>query len=172
MTQKKAVTAREMVDRRIQDLDLNWITPILLRDRGELFAEADSCARAIQEYKKFLHLLIAFGHVRLGPSVVVDEVCAHTEPQSHRKIVEPRQVWHAHVLNTRQYTIDCKKIAGTYLHHYPNYEKPHSFHVPGFINTREKYTAVFGDVPDDCQFVWNKMSSSGTYIRFSGKIVD
>lgn len=39
-----------------------------------------------------------------------------------KTIVPPRDVdefWHLHILDTRNYKIDCEKIFGSFLHHFP-----------------------------------------------------
>lgn len=37
-------------------------------------------------------------------------------------VVPPREVdefWHLHILDTRNYLVDCQRIFGSYLHHFP-----------------------------------------------------
>jgi len=58
---------------------------------------------AIQYYKNFLFLNKKYAHLYpvLPPLLEVDEV------------------WHHHIMDTRQYKYDCEKIFGYFFHHYP-----------------------------------------------------
>lgn len=57
----------------------------------------------IQYYKNFLYLNKKYieQYPVLPPSLEIDEI------------------WHHHILDTRQYLIDCNHIFGYYFHHYP-----------------------------------------------------
>lgn len=53
-------------------------------------------------YKNYLYLCLKYPNVeRLPPSIDVDDF------------------WHGHILDTRRYSDDCKKIFGRMLHHNP-----------------------------------------------------
>ena len=58
----------------------------------------------IDEYLKFMRLMQLFPLLRFSPSGIVD------------------QVWHEHILFTREYRIFCKKHFGKYLNHAPTVE--------------------------------------------------
>ena len=58
-------------------------------------------AIAIEEYRKYLALCKQYPCTPLFPSPVVDEV------------------WHTHILFTKEYTRDCNDYFGRYLHHAP-----------------------------------------------------
>ena len=59
----------------------------------------------IQQYRNFLFLKKKYGRqYLLPPSVDIDDV------------------WHAHVLHTKEYSYFCEKVFGYYLHHDPHTE--------------------------------------------------
>lgn len=60
---------------------------------------------AIREYKRFLFIHKKYPKLVLVPCKEVDEI------------------WHAHILHTKEYAEDCKKLFGRFLHHRPTYEK-------------------------------------------------
>ena len=64
---------------------------------------------ALGEYRRFLGLLMR-GEGPLTPSKLVDEI------------------WHQHILDSRNYSSFCLRIAGRYLHHDPSYGKPRRSH--------------------------------------------
>jgi hypothetical protein len=55
----------------------------------------------IDEYLKFMRLMQLFPYLRFSPSEIVD------------------QVWHEHILFTREYRAFCKKHFGKYVNHAP-----------------------------------------------------
>ncbi|MFJ4143386.1 glycine-rich domain-containing protein [Pseudomonas sp. NPDC089734] len=63
------------------------------------------CEVAIQYYKNFLFLNKKYlkHYPVIPPSIEIDEI------------------WHQHILDTRTYTTDCRKIFGHYFHHYPQF---------------------------------------------------
>ena len=52
-------------------------------------------------YKMFLHLCKKYPDETIVPTQIVDDF------------------WHQHILDTRKYATDCKKVFGKFLHHYP-----------------------------------------------------
>ncbi len=82
------------------DLDLSLVAWRLMNKPPKWSAEHTEVA--VKEYRRFLYM--AAMHTRntsLVPSADVDEV------------------WHAHILYTRAYVRDCKRVAGHYIHHQP-----------------------------------------------------
>jgi len=57
--------------------------------------------KAVEGYKKYLALTKALDGYQLVPNADIDEI------------------WHYHILDTRQYVKDCEEIFGGFLHHYP-----------------------------------------------------
>ena len=95
---------------------------------------------ATEEYRRFLALLMIEAG-RISPCKLVDEF------------------WHQHILDSRNYARFCARAAGRYLHHTPNYEKPHEYHEPAFRRTRTLYRSTFGFDPPGP--IWAHMGESG-----------
>jgi hypothetical protein len=93
----------------------------------------EAAEAAIHYYKNFLKLLRKYGnqHDYLPPSVEIDEI------------------WHHHILDTRKYQIDCRKIFGRLLHHYPyfgmRYEGDDITLANAFEVTQQLHILEFGE---------------------------
>lgn len=61
----------------------------------------DKVNNAVQDYKRYMALTKILSGYQLVPNEEIDEI------------------WHMHILDTRQYMIDCENLFGEYLHHYP-----------------------------------------------------
>lgn len=77
------------------------------------------------EYKKFLYLAKMNPGVSLVPGKLVDEV------------------WHDHILHTKQYAEDCQRILGKYMHHSPSTNEDGENINPTF----DLYESTFGMKP-------------------------
>ena len=82
----------------IKNLDLAYLEKRLAEQ--ERWAPADA-REAVRRYKNFLFLLYKYPGCSLAPAPDIDEV------------------WHNHILHTREYDRDCQEIFGRYLHHAP-----------------------------------------------------
>lgn len=85
-------------------------------------------------YRRFLILHKKYGHEHtLPPSEDIDEF------------------WHMHILDTKQYKVDCERIFGYYLEHYPYLgidEKTNFKDLErAFNKTQELYAHEFGGDP-------------------------
>lgn len=93
--------------------------------------------RVVEEYRKFLFLLKAAGHM-VTPSTVVDEA------------------WHLHLMYTYSYwEVLCMRIFKEPMHHYPgngSAEDQEKFAVI-YERTLEDYQRFFGEPPED---IWGK----------------
>ena len=77
-------------------------SPIIERIKKEKKWHSKKIVKAVEEYKKFLLLQKKYdGKQMLVPSLRIDEI------------------WHAHILFTKQYHEDCQKLFGKYMHHQP-----------------------------------------------------
>lgn len=56
---------------------------------------------AVRNYKRYMAVTKALGGVQLVPNGDIDEI------------------WHMHILDTREYMKDCNELFGEYLHHFP-----------------------------------------------------
>lgn len=83
------------------ELDLDRIRMKLMHvESGESWSAAHAAAVEV-EYRRFLYLMKAFPDEQVAPSVDVDTF------------------WHYHILDTAKYAIDCERVFGYFLHHYP-----------------------------------------------------
>ncbi|SKB31050.1 glycine-rich domain-containing protein [Malaciobacter marinus] len=57
--------------------------------------------KAVNDYKKYLAITKVLDGYQLVPNGDIDEI------------------WHYHIMDTRQYVKDCYEIFGGFLHHYP-----------------------------------------------------
>lgn len=89
--------------------------------------------KAVSEYRRFIFMALSAKHPCV-PSRVVDEV------------------WHAHVLHSRDYTAFCKAIGQDYIHHEPALPGESADLVPYFEKTTALYEKCFGEKPD--RTVW------------------
>jgi hypothetical protein len=48
-------------------------------------------------------------------------------------------VWHAHILDTKKYMVDCQAIFGRFIHHVPNY----GVHSKGENNVAQIFNALW-----------------------------
>lgn len=82
---------------KIQELNLDLITDRMIIKHG--WSE-EKTTKAIKDYRSFLYMS-QFIEQAITPTGVVDDI------------------WHEHILHTNKYTIDCEKIFGKFLHHFP-----------------------------------------------------
>lgn len=109
----------------------------LMRDHK---IKAETAARAIQEYKRFMYLVATSDGVRRVPSKAVDHV------------------WHAHMMHSRDYwDVFCAAI-GRPIHHTPGGQG--AAHLRDYDATRRAYVEVFGENP--ARGIWRKPSRFGT----------
>eukprot|EP01124_Arcella_intermedia_P033094 TRINITY_DN784_c0_g1_i7.p1 TRINITY_DN784_c0_g1~~TRINITY_DN784_c0_g1_i7.p1 ORF type:complete len:272 (+),score=27.22 TRINITY_DN784_c0_g1_i7:31-816(+) len=93
---------------------------------------------ALREYRRFWVLCKVFPDINHVPSKSVDEV------------------WHAHILHTRDYARDCQQYFGCFLHHAPSYgEERMAQDQEDYQNMITKYNGLFGEAP---QKVWGKVN--------------
>ena len=87
--------------------------------------------RVEQEYGKFLFILKQYGSP-VVPSKPVD------------------LLWHQHILETKTYFKDMKRIFGRYIHHQPSYTLDEKRETRNKFDTfAHRYELEFGSMPDD-----------------------
>lgn len=103
----------------------------IVKEKGWLHEEV---LQIVELYKRFLFLQRKYGdHFRLVPTPEIDEV------------------WHAHILYTKEYHDDCEQLFGKYFYHAP--EEPMSKQAlpkelnmeKCFSDTQELYFKEFGE---------------------------
>jgi hypothetical protein len=85
---------------------------------------------ALRWYQRFLFLAYKYPNKRLAVLKDVDEL------------------WHLHILNTKQYFFDCEGLFGAYLHHTPFSDNEEA---SGDLleKTNQLYAEHFGERPDE-----------------------
>lgn len=112
----------------IKNLDLTYIVNDMCSKYYSLarwtHQDAEYCCHL---YKNFLILKRKHIEVNLVPTKEIDEF------------------WHNHILYTKQYTYDCLKIFGKYLHHEPAVPTKHAAEklINDFIITKQLYFELF-----------------------------
>lgn len=81
---------------KIQGLDLEQIKLYFLKRHNWSLEKVEN---AISGYHQFLYLVEKVGHI--SPSKEIDDI------------------WHRHILHTKQYAEDCHEIFGRFIHHNP-----------------------------------------------------
>lgn len=97
-------------------------------------------------YRRYLELCLRFPNFPVVPNYPIDSM------------------WHQHILDTRQYAIDCQAIFGEFLHHYPYFGLNGDADVRdgAFDQTNEMYAKLFGeDCKDMATFKKPKMANCG-----------
>jgi hypothetical protein len=111
----------------VQALNLNSVTTQLVSRKNW---SPDRVDAAVRRYRGFLYLTVA-GVVRnTCPTAQVDEI------------------WHQHILNTKQYAADCERLAGGFIHHAPSSgADPEESQILGdlFFRTWVAYESEFGE---------------------------
>jgi hypothetical protein len=100
------------------------------------------------EYKQFLYLIA----VNPGKTVV---------PWTQQL----DDFWHAHILDTRKYEEDCKKIFGKVVHHNPHLTIGSSKQKQAFNETKDMYRAAF-DKKKGTAYDGDTTTSSGGDVIF------
>lgn len=83
----------------IQRLDLNYIIVRMIDKKSWSPVDAEATVR---KYKNFLILKIIYPQLSCVPTSEIDEI------------------WHEHILHTKNYMRDCEQIFGHFLHHNPS----------------------------------------------------
>jgi hypothetical protein len=110
---------------KLNSLDLQTVARKLMyksNGSGWTFQQTEV---AIARYKMFLHLQFLFPDTPLVPTKEID------------------QVWHAHILDTRRYSNDCKNLFGYFLHHSSDEMQPQNQHT-AFVLTQALFDKFFG----------------------------
>ena len=116
----------------IENLDLNNVKMKLMDpEEGQGWTESQ-CNIAEKEYKRFLNLVLIYGNA--VPTKAMDTF------------------WHQHILDTRAYSIDSKKIFGKFLHHYPYFGMfgvdDHKNLTDSFELTKQRYKETYNEELD------------------------
>merc|ERR1712151_930213 len=72
-------------------------------------------------------------------------------------------VWHEHIIDTKQYMIDCDRLFGRYLHHYPDFGQ-----VGAFLYEEDMlkaYMEEFGELPREDIWPLDQAANATTFRR-------
>lgn len=108
-------------DQRLARVDL---TAVMERVAAETDWTAEQCTVAEQMYRQFLTL------------------CSQRKPG--QALVPPQaadEVWHTHIMFTKQYAADCELLFGEFLHHNPGEMENHQAH---YLQTLAFYQSQLG----------------------------
>lgn len=87
---------------RVVDLDLDPIVYKLMHpEPGETVMALADADRLVELYRRWLILILRHPQAHIVPTRAVD------------------MVWHAHILDTAKYAVDCQHVFGYLLHHFP-----------------------------------------------------
>lgn len=89
----------------------------------------EQAAKISFEYVRYLRIAQAYPKVSIVPSVLVDEI------------------WHDHILHTKQYHSDCRAMFGDYMHHLPETDPLAGGVKPDIEETLSLYARLFGELP-------------------------
>lgn len=133
-------TQTERVLRVHRVLNVTDFSMIRERIQREGSIEAGQIDKAVREYKRFM-LLIAYANCGLA-------MCSKTVDE----------VWHTHILHTREYADFCQRAFGRFIHHIPN-NSQHPGNPADVARFFELYETVFGAVPA----VWGYSAECNTF---------
>ena len=87
----------------VERIDLDRIVWKVINDPYKPEMSGDEVLRAVHQYRRFLSLKLRHPKANLVPTDDID------------------LIWHTHILDTENYALDCQKLFGSFLHHYPNF---------------------------------------------------
>jgi hypothetical protein len=125
------LTTEERIE-RIHGLDLEPIVFKLSTPDGDEPAKMtlDQADNAVSLYRQFLILFVLYPNEPIVPTRLIDEV------------------WHAHILDTGKYRVDCDDIFGYYLDHFPYFGQRGPDDAAkleeAFAATRQLFMSEFG----------------------------
>jgi hypothetical protein len=108
------------IKREIDHIDLSNTQKRLVKQY-----DPETLNQMIEEYRKFLFLIHQYPTASMVPSHLIDEV------------------WHDHILHTRNYSEDCKRVFGQFIHHNPSTSEDGE----DISETFDLYTRTFGSEP-------------------------
>ena len=115
----------------IEQLDLDPIKVKLMHDESGEGWSLEHANAVEKEYRRFLYLMKKYPEEQAAPLMDVDTF------------------WHYHILDTLKYAVDCDKVFGYFLHHFPYVglrgEADEEAHHQMGERMRELYEETFGE---------------------------
>ena len=112
------------------DVELDSVFRKIELEGETIYGEQIDRRVAKRDYLRFLTLHRDFPDATLVPSGLID------------------LVWHYHILDTRKYMSDCKRVFGRYLHHDPSFgidEETREANRVGWEETVQLWEEQFGE---------------------------
>jgi hypothetical protein len=118
---------------KLKSLDLNPVIFKVLYENAVGSNDKDFIFSLAEEYRRFLYLCAVYPDKQIVPSEYVDAF------------------WHAHILDTRKYAVDCQEVFGYFLHHYPylgvGYEGAKAELSASYADSLALYEVEFNEKP-------------------------
>ncbi len=137
----------------IAELDLDPIKVKLMHEESGEGWTLEKANAVEVEYRRFLILMKAYPQEQTAPLFDVDTF------------------WHYHILDTMKYAVDCERVFGYFLHHFPYIglrgEDDEKAHQRVGQRMRELYETTFGE-PYGAALQGTAFSGAGTATAFSG----
>lgn len=128
------MTSSEALNHLASTLDLTNIRLKLADPEEGKGYEVDHLNLMEQEYRRFLALHLIHPEADIVPCAMVDEM------------------WHAHILDTAAYRVDCDRIFGHFLDHFPYFgmrgEQDAQDLMDAYDQTLQHYHEAFGEPAD------------------------
>jgi hypothetical protein len=116
---------------KLEALDMSMIRSKLADPVEGKGWSTDDLDLAEGEYRRFLALQLMYPGEDIVPCGLVDDM------------------WHAHILDTRAYVVDCEAIFGAFLHHFPYFglrgPEDAADLEQAYDSTLDRYRAAFGE---------------------------
>lgn len=124
------ISTKMDIQNKVIPLDLLKIKFKLLHGDEQSKWTEELCDTAIEEYKRFLTLILSYPDKKIIPNKLMDAI------------------WHQHILDTKKYAEDCQKIFNRFLHHNPYYGltslEEFELFQNDFDETNKLYIQTFG----------------------------
>lgn len=101
---------------------------------------AHTAMDAAKRYTKDQHLQREYGRFMILKRKLKDYDATILSPSLHVDTV-----WHAHILDTKRYSADCKSLCGRTIHHNPNGANDEAMQIERYNRTLSAYTTHFGE---------------------------
>jgi len=148
----------------IADLDLEPIKVKLMHEESGEGWSLDKVNAVEFEYRRFLYLMKTFPNEQTAPLMDVDIF------------------WHYHILDTMKYAVDCEKVFGYFLHHFPYIglrgEDDEEAHQRVGDRMKELYEATFGEAYLRADTAYSGRVAATAYsgrapeVAYSGRVAD
>lgn len=79
-----------------------------------------------EKYRQFLYLLARFPEESFAPTKIIDKL-----------------YWHAHILDTKTYRTDCRRLAGRFIDHCPHSMEGQDGKT--MTRTKKRFREIFGE---------------------------